>query len=94
MREMARITTFAAIAALCGATLANCAAQQEKTSAAADVTLAPRSSAAVAANVIDPAKEPALSADEKLQLIRRRIKYVFVLFQENSAAAVVQRCPH
>jgi len=48
-----------------------------------DVTIAPKSSAVVSARVIDMASEPAISAEEKLQLIRRRIKYVFVLFQEN-----------
>jgi len=48
-----------------------------------DVTIAPKSTAVVSARVIDAANEPAISAQEKLQLIRRRIKYVFVLFQEN-----------
>jgi phospholipase C len=48
-----------------------------------DVTIAPKSSAVVSARVIDAANEPAISAEEKLQLIRRHIKYVFVLFQEN-----------
>jgi phospholipase C len=47
------------------------------------VTIAPKSSAAVSARVIDAASEPAISAEEKLELIRRHIKYVFVLFQEN-----------
>jgi phospholipase C len=58
-----------------------CAAQQN--SAVPDVTIAPRSSAAVAAQIIDPAKQPNLTPEEKLRLIRSRIKYVFVLFQEN-----------
>ncbi|HSY36397.1 MAG TPA: alkaline phosphatase family protein [Acidobacteriaceae bacterium] len=48
-----------------------------------EVTIAPKSSAVVSARVIDAAKEPAISAEERLKLIRRRIKYVFVLFQEN-----------
>ena len=48
-----------------------------------DVTIAPKSSAVVSARVIDAAPEPAISAEVKLQLIRRHIKYVFVLFQEN-----------
>ena len=48
-----------------------------------DLTIAPRSSALVNAQVIDPATEPVLSQQEKMQLIRSRIKYVFVLFQEN-----------
>ncbi len=48
-----------------------------------DVTIAPKSSAVVSGRVIDAASEPVLSAERKLQLIRRHIKYVFVLFQEN-----------
>ncbi len=48
-----------------------------------DVTIAPKSSAVVSARVIDVAREPVISAEEKLRLIRRHIKYVFVLFQEN-----------
>jgi phospholipase C len=48
-----------------------------------DVTIAPRSSVLVNAQVIAPATEPVLSHAEKLRLIRDRIKYVFVLFQEN-----------
>jgi phospholipase C len=59
------------------------AAQEKPASPLPDVTIAPRSSAQVAAEIIDPAGEPALSPEEKLRLIRRRIKYVFVLFQEN-----------
>ena len=70
-----------ALIALCGIGSGMCAAQQTKT--LPDVTIAPRSSAAVSAQVIDPAKEPAISQKEKLRLIRSRIKYVFVLFQEN-----------
>ncbi len=58
-------------------------AQATATGATPDVTIAPKSSAAVSAQVIDAANEPAISAEEKLQLIRRHIKYVFVLFQEN-----------
>jgi len=58
-----------------------CAAQ-EKT-ALPDVTIAPKSNAAVMAQVIERAKEPTISPDEKWRLIRGKIKYVFVLFQEN-----------
>ena len=47
------------------------------------ITIAPASGAAVQAQVIDQAKEPAISHDAKLKLIREHIKYVFVLFQEN-----------
>ncbi len=48
-----------------------------------EVTIAPPSSPAVQAQVINPKLEPALTQQEKLRLIRSRIKYVFVLFQEN-----------
>jgi phospholipase C len=68
-----------ALIALCATEI--CAAQQK--AALPDVTIAPRSSAAVNAQVIDPATEPAISQEEKLRLMRSRIKYVFVLFQEN-----------
>ena len=50
---------------------------------APQVTIAPPSSPAVQAWVVDPQAEPALPPPEKLRLIRNRIKYVFVLFQEN-----------
>ena len=58
-----------------------CTAQS--TPSAADITIAPPSSAAVSSQNIDPASEPALTAQQKLELIRRHVKYVFVLFQEN-----------
>jgi phospholipase C len=48
-----------------------------------NLTIAPPSSTAVQAQVIDPELEPATSLDAKLRLLRSRIKYVFVLFQEN-----------
>jgi phospholipase C len=70
---------IAALIALC--TIEICAAQQQ--AALPDVTIAPKSSAAVSAQIIDPASEPAITQAEKLRLIRSRIKYVFVLFQEN-----------
>jgi len=57
--------------------------QETAAGAIPDVTIASKSSAVVSAQVIDAASEPAISAKEKLQLIRRHIKYVFVLFQEN-----------
>ena len=71
--------TIAALIALC--TIEICAAQQQ--AALPDVTIAPKSSAAVSAHIIDQAKEPKISQAEKLRLIRSKIKYVFVLFQEN-----------
>ena len=61
----------------------NCEAQRKSAAALPDVTIAPRSNAAVQAQVVEQEKEPAISQEEKLQLIRSRIKYVFVLFQEN-----------
>ncbi|MGP8226103.1 MAG: phospholipase C [Terracidiphilus sp.] len=58
-----------------------CSAQQN--APLPDVTIAPKSSALVSAQIIDPASEPAITQAEKLRLIRDKIKYVFVLFQEN-----------
>ncbi len=58
-------------------------AQTTSASTIPDVTIAPKSGAVVNARVIDLAKEPVLSAEQKLRLIRQHIKYVFVLFQEN-----------
>ena len=57
--------------------------QETAGSTTPDVTIAPKSSALVNARVIEAAKEPVISHEAKLQLIRRHIKYVFVLFQEN-----------
>jgi phospholipase C len=71
--------TIAALIALC--TIEICAAQQQVS--LPDVTIAPKSSALVSAQIIDPATEPAITQAEKLRLIRDKIKYVFVLFQEN-----------
>jgi phospholipase C len=47
------------------------------------VELSPRSSDKVAQYTLDPATAPNLSEAEKLTLLRKKIKYVFVLFQEN-----------
>src|ERR1035437_9505424 len=69
----------AALIALC--TIEICAAQQQ--AALPDVTIAPKSSAAVSVQIIDRAIEPKIPQAEKLRLIRSKIKYVFVLFQEN-----------
>jgi phospholipase C len=81
MQNVNRRRASAAVIALGAIGLGVCAAQQK--AAAPDVTIAPRSSAAVSAHVIDPAKEPKISQEEKLRLMRSKIKYVFVLFQEN-----------
>ena len=59
------------------------AAQNAPSAPVPDITIAPPSSPAVQAHVIDPKLEPTLSLDEKIRLLRSRIKYVFVLFQEN-----------
>jgi phospholipase C len=48
-----------------------------------EVRFAPTSSAFVASHAIPAAGEPKLSHDAKLALLRQKIKYVFVLFQEN-----------
>ena len=47
------------------------------------VTIAPQSSSAVQAKVVSPEKEVKLSQAQKLALLQKNIKYVFVLFQEN-----------
>ncbi len=41
------------------------------------------SSPAVAAQVLPLGSEPALTHDAKIALLRKQVKYVFVLFQEN-----------
>ena len=45
--------------------------------------IAPPSSQIVQRWTISPASEPFLSHDAKLKLLRQKVKYVFVLFQEN-----------
>ncbi len=50
---------------------------------APDVSVGPRSSALVAAKIVAPAAEPKLTPAQKIALLRQKIKYVFVLFQEN-----------
>src|ERR1700723_1820013 len=83
MYSTALLRTSAALLALSAIALGFGRAQENSQPAPPDVTIAPRSSARVTAEVIDPAAEPALTAQQKLELIRRHIKYVFVLFQEN-----------
>ncbi len=48
-----------------------------------DVTIAPRSSALVQGVTTDLARQPALTTAAKIALLRQKVKYVFVLFQEN-----------
>ena len=47
------------------------------------VEIAPKSGSAVQARVINPGEETSLTKAEKLALLQKNIKYVFVLFQEN-----------
>ncbi len=48
-----------------------------------ETRIAPKSSAYVASNIVPESAEPRLSRTQKLALLRQKIKYVFVLFQEN-----------
>lgn len=50
---------------------------------APNIDLAPPSSPVVSRYTLPPASEPSLTQDAKLKLIREKIRYVFVLFQEN-----------
>jgi phospholipase C len=50
-----------------------------------NIVLGPHPGAQVKRYSFNPAKDPVLSHDEKLRLVRKRIKHVFVLFQENRA---------
>ena len=47
------------------------------------LVLAPRSSDEVAKHVLQPEAEANLTDTQKLELLRKKVKYVFVLFQEN-----------
>ncbi len=47
------------------------------------VTIAPKSSEAVQARVVRPERELRLTPAQKLKLLQDKVKYVFVLFQEN-----------
>ena len=48
-----------------------------------DVTFGPRSSTVVAALQVPASSEPTLSPSQKLALLRKKVRYVFILFQEN-----------
>jgi phospholipase C len=82
MPRFSNMKKIAACIALCALAACVCAAQTSAPTQP-ELTIAPPSSAAVQAYVIDPAQEPAISQQEKLRLLQRRVKYVFVLFQEN-----------
>ncbi|HXP97564.1 MAG TPA: alkaline phosphatase family protein [Telmatospirillum sp.] len=47
------------------------------------VTAQPSTPADISRYVVDPASEPALSSEMMAQLLRKKIKYVFVIFNEN-----------
>ena len=51
--------------------------------AAGDVTIAPPSSAVVQGYATNMKHQPTLSTAQKVALLRQKVKYVFVLFQEN-----------
>ena len=48
-----------------------------------DVTIAPKSSDEVNRRVVPVELAPNLTQDQKIELLRKKVKYVFVLFQEN-----------
>ncbi|MDR3735400.1 MAG: alkaline phosphatase family protein [Acidobacteriaceae bacterium] len=77
------MAVWAATAAVCAGSMAAQGTKPAPVAGDAEVTIAPKSSAVVSAQVIDPKREPAITHEAKLQLIRSRVKYVFVLFQEN-----------
>src|ERR1700678_2527347 len=74
-RGGAAIFTLVCAAQISGADLT--AAQDAK------VTAQPDPTPAVAPYVIDPAKDAPLADDEMAALVRKKIKYVFVIFNEN-----------
>src|SRR6266851_1276495 len=51
--------------------------------AAGMVTPQPDPGAAIAGYVVDPAAAPRMSRDELIRALREKIKYVFVVFNEN-----------
>ena len=69
------------IMAACAAMLPSGLAAAQTTDSS--VTIAPKSSPAVQAKVVSPEREAALSQARKLALLQDKVKYVFVLFQEN-----------
>ena len=58
-------------------------AQQPPPAPQNEITIAPPSSDLVARHIVRVEDEPSLTPAQKLDLIRKKIKYVFVLFQEN-----------
>ena len=70
---------FSAVAQQASAAAATTAEAPDST----DITLAPPSSAAVSRQMVRVEDAPQLSHEQKLALLQKKIKYVFVLFQEN-----------
>ena len=56
---------------------------QEAQSAVKELEIAPKSSDAVATKIVRPEAEARLTQAQKLALLQKKVKYVFVLFQEN-----------
>src|ERR1700722_3586694 len=75
-RGVAAIFALGCAAAFIGADLASA-------QGAPKVTAQPDPSPAVAPYVIDPAEDAPLSNDEMAALVREKIRYVFVIFNEN-----------
>jgi len=73
-RTMRRMMTGTSLAALCGAHLAM---------AQPLVTAQPDPGPAIAPYVVDPATDPAPARDELIRELRSKVKYVFVIFNEN-----------
>ena len=57
--------------------------QRSAQSESEEITIAPRSSDEVASHVLSVESAPNLSQAQKIELLRKKVKYVFVLFQEN-----------
>jgi phospholipase C len=73
----------AGIAALSLVQAAHVAQAQEAVSVAPLVTLQPGPGADISPFVIDPASDPNPSAQDMTALLRQKVKYVFVIFNEN-----------
>ena len=79
MKWNRKLQTSTAIAAMLGMTQPVAVFAQTSD----PVTLGPASSAIVQQYAHDPSTEPSLSYSQKLALLQQKVKYVFVLFQEN-----------
>ena len=81
-RDVSKILDIAFFLAFCLLLPCLCQAQRAS-STSSSVEIAPKSSTAVQADVIDVENETALPEAQKLALLQSKIKYVFVLFEEN-----------